>query len=161
QASLHQPVTRESHRPVFAQPRPTEDPTKFLVHHASDAQAYAAIDELNKQGKLQALRFQAPRGGVEPQLTIAQVLRDLDTSPKDVRDTTRRVISRIQRSGQIVFHSLGDCGSTRGPSSQNLVVDKLLGDFKEHDPREIPQFHFLLGDIVYSFGEAQYYYDQF
>jgi hypothetical protein len=67
----------------------------------------------------------------------------------------------IEKSGQVVFHSLGDCGSTRGPTSQNLVVDKLLGDFKESDAREIPQFHLLLGDIVYSFGETQYYFDQF
>jgi len=32
---------------------------------------------------------------------------------------------------------------------------------RETDPAEIPQFNFLLGDIVYNFGEAQYYYDQF
>jgi hypothetical protein len=131
------------------------------VHHASDAQAYAAIDALNKEQKLNALPFPAPRGRVEPQLTLAQVLGDIDGSPTDVRDTARSVVARIQKSGQIVFHSLGDCGSTKAPTSQNLVVDKLLGDFKEPDPREIPQFHFLLGDIVYSFGEAQYYYDQF
>ena len=28
-------------------------------------------------------------------------------------------------------------------------------------PSELPQFNFLLGDIVYSFGESQYYFDQF
>ncbi|WP_235021348.1 metallophosphoesterase family protein [Caballeronia telluris] len=36
-----------------------------------------------------------------------------------------------------------------------------MSDFDEIDPAEVPQFNFLLGDIVYSFGEAQYYYDQF
>jgi hypothetical protein len=37
----------------------------------------------------------------------------------------------------------------------------MLSDFNEGDPKEIPQFNLLLGDVVYSFGEAQYYYDQF
>jgi hypothetical protein len=41
------------------------------------------------------------------------------------------------------------------------VADKMVSDFDEPDPAEIPQFNFLLGDIVYSFGESQYYYDQF
>jgi hypothetical protein len=37
----------------------------------------------------------------------------------------------------------------------------MVADFNEADSTEIPQFHFLLGDVVYSFGEVQYYYDQF
>src|SRR5208283_1798162 len=55
----------------------------------------------------------------------------------------------------------GDCGSTRGPQTQSLVTDKMVSDFQETDTKEIPQFNLLLGDVVYSFGEAQYYYDQF
>src|SRR3984893_14050497 len=160
-SGLHSPVTRQVARPVFSQPSPTADPTTFVVQHASDTQAYAAIDALNKAHKLQAMPFPTPRGGTEPQITLQQVLGDIDGSPPDVRTTARNTIKTITNSGQIVFHSLGDCGSTRGPATQNRVVDKLLGDFKESDPREVPQFHFLLGDIVYSFGEAQYYYDQF
>src|SRR5260370_27975548 len=63
--------------------------------------------------------------------------------------------------GQVVFHSTGECGSTRGPKTQNEVTDKMVSDFDESDPKERPLFNLLLGDIVYSFGEAQYYYDQF
>jgi Calcineurin-like phosphoesterase len=37
----------------------------------------------------------------------------------------------------------------------------MVSDFNEADPKELPQFNLLLGDIVYSFGEAQYYFDQF
>jgi hypothetical protein len=37
----------------------------------------------------------------------------------------------------------------------------MTADFNESDSKEVPQFNFLLGDIVYSFGETQYYYDQF
>ena len=60
-----------------------------------------------------------------------------------------------------MFHATGDCGSTRGPATQNQVTDKMLGDFGESSAAEVPQFNLLLGDIVYSFGETQYYYDQF
>ncbi|HVW74065.1 MAG TPA: metallophosphoesterase [Rhizomicrobium sp.] len=159
--SRHRPVTRNPARPVFAQPEPTEDPTHFRIKHASDAQAYKAIDRLNAEHKLKAMAFPAPRGGEEPQLTLEQVLGGIDSAPDDVKAQAGKTCDTIQKNGQIVFHALGDCGSTRGPASENLVVDKLLGDFKESDPMEVPQFHFLLGDIVYSFGEPQYYYDQF
>ena len=60
-----------------------------------------------------------------------------------------------------MFHATGDCGSTKGPTTQNEVADKMVADFDETDPREVPQFAFLLGDIVYNFGETEYYYDQF
>jgi hypothetical protein len=158
---LHSPVTRLPERPVFAQPAPTEDPTTFLVKHASDGQAYKEIDALNKEHRIQPLKFPAPRGGIEPQLTLQQVLGDIVGSTPEVKAVAKATVAKIENGGQIVFHSLGDCGSTRGPATQNEVIDKLLGDFKESDEREIPHFHFLLGDIVYSFGEPQYYYDQF
>jgi hypothetical protein len=70
-------------------------------------------------------------------------------------------IDAIERTGLIAFHSTGDCGSTRGPSTQNEVTDKMVGDFNEARPEEILQFSLLLGDIVYSFGETEYYFDQF
>jgi hypothetical protein len=137
-------------RPVFAQPEPTADPKLFVVKHASDAAAYKAIDELNREHKIQPLPFPAPRGGVEPSLTL-----------QDVIGGDRTAIGRMTAAGQIVFHGGGDCGSTLGPTHQNEVTDKLVSDFHEADPKEVPQFLLLLGDVVYSFGEAQYYYDQF
>jgi hypothetical protein len=60
-----------------------------------------------------------------------------------------------------VFHAVGDTGSTRGPESQNLVADKLVNDFTDDEAKEKPSFLLHLGDVVYSFGEAEYYYDQF
>jgi hypothetical protein len=136
--------------PLFAQPQPTADPKTFRIPHASDKDAYAALESLLKAHKLKALPFPLPRGGIEPRLTLDQVLGGDANATKAI--TTR---------GQIVFHALGDCGSTRGPATETLVADKLLSDFHEMDPKEVPQFNLLLGDIVYSFGEAQYYYDQF
>ncbi|MGF6802517.1 hypothetical protein OKW48_006013 [Paraburkholderia youngii] len=136
--------------PVFSQPQPTPDPQTFVVRHASDTAAYKVIDELNREHKLKALPFPPPRGGTEPRLTFAEVVNN-----------NQQLIDTISQSGQIVFHATGDCGSTKGPATQNEVADKMVSDFDEADPAEVPQFNFLLGDIVYSFGEAQYYYDQF
>jgi len=144
------PSVRQLSEPVFAQPEPTADPTTFLVKHPSDGPAYKSIDALNKAHKIQPLPFPAPRGGTEPQLTL-----------HDVLGGNAGAIQRITSSGQLVFHSTGDCGSTRGPQYQNEVADKMTADFTESDAKEVPQFNFLLGDIVYSFGESQYYYDQF
>jgi hypothetical protein len=60
--------------PVFAQPKPTADPTRFSINHPSDDAAYKTIDALNAQHKLGPIPFPAPRGGVESVLTLAQVL---------------------------------------------------------------------------------------
>jgi hypothetical protein len=137
--------------PVFSQPQPTADPSVFKINHPSDSAAYAAIDQLNKEGRLQAMPFPPPRGGgAEPQLTLDQVFGG-----------NHNAIAAINTNGQIVFHATGDCGSTRGPKTQNVVTDKMIGDFNESNPIEVPQFCLLLGDIVYSFGETEYYYDQF
>ena len=137
--------------PVFAQPEPTADPTIFKIKHPSDGAAYKIIDQLNKEHRLRAMPFPMPRGGApEPQLTLTEVFGG-----------NNNAINAISRAGQIVFHATGDCGSTRGPTTQNEVTDKMIGDFTESAAMEIPQFCLLLGDIVYNFGEPEYYYDQF
>ena len=132
--------------PVFAEPQPTPDPTKFLVKHPSDNPAYKQIDKLNAEHKLAPLPFPAPRGLPEPALTLAAVL--------DISDAALQ--KQIKANGQIVFHSTGDTGSTRGPTDQNLVADKMVSDFTD-DAKDRPLFFFHLGDVIYSFGEGQYY----
>src|SRR5579862_9202305 len=139
--------------PVFGQPQPSADPSKFKVKHTSDGAAYKQIDELNREHKLFPLPFPPPRDLPEPKLTLAQVL-----------GVTPAALERqIVKNGQLIFHALGDTGSTRGPESQNSVADKMVADFVpgEDAEKERPLFCFHLGDVVYSFGEAKYYYDQF
>jgi hypothetical protein len=143
-------AARQLGQPVFAQPEPTADPTLFRVRHASDAPAYQLIDELNREHKIAPLPFPPPRGLPEPRLTLTEVFGG------DARRT-----EVITSGRQLVFHATGDCGSTRGPATQNQVADKMVADFAESTAAEVPQFGLLLGDIVYSFGESQYYYDQF
>ena len=137
-------------QPSFAQPLPTDDPGRFRVAHGSDAAAYQAIDALNRQHLLAPLPFPPPRGLPEPRLTLAAVLA------RDAAAVQREVADR----GRIVFHATGDTGSTRGPESQNQVADKMVSDFADAAGNR-PSFLFHLGDVIYSFGEAQYYYDQF
>jgi len=142
--------TRSLNDPAFSQPQPTADPEAFRIRHPTDKDAYAAIDQLNAEHKINAMPFPSPRGTPEPILTLAAELgghADVDAA--------------ITGNGQIVFHATGDCGSTKGPKTQNEVADKMVGDFDETDTRETPKFLLLLGDVVYNFGEAEYYYDQF
>ena len=152
------PAPRDIGFPVFGQPAPTPDPTTFIVKHPSDNPLYLDIAALNQGHKLAPQPFPAPRGLPEPKLTLEDALGGQTPTHQAA---AKAAIAAIEKAGQIVFHSGGDCGSTRGPQHQNQVVDKMLADFNEADVSLIPQFHFLLGDIVYSFGETKYYYDQF
>jgi hypothetical protein len=137
--------------PVFAEPHPSPDPTKYSVPHASDTAAYSEMDALIKASKFLPIAFPAVAGVSEPVLTLQDALGP--TGPATV--------AKIQQAGHIVFHTAGDTGATRGPATENTVVDKMLADFTGEAANAIPQFFFNLGDIVYSFGEHKYYYDQF
>jgi hypothetical protein len=137
--------------PIFAEPRPTADPTKYTVPHASDKAAYAEMDALVKASKFLPLPFPAVPGVAEPILTLAAALGAAGPATE----------AAIEKAGQIVFHTAGDTGATKGPKTENEVVDKLLADFTGETPAAMPQFFYNLGDIVYSFGEHKYYYDQF
>ncbi|MDP9051941.1 MAG: metallophosphoesterase [Acidobacteriota bacterium] len=137
--------------PVFAEPRPTPDPTKYTVPHASDTAAYGEMDALIKASKFLPLPFPAVTGVVEPVLTLSDALGASGPS----------TVAAIEAAGQIVFQSAGDTGATRGPKTENETVDKMLADFTGEAPAAVPQFFYNLGDIVYSFGEHKYYYDQF
>jgi hypothetical protein len=132
-------------QPVFAQPTPSPDPSGF-VDTTSDEGDYSLNDP-----KLLEPIPPARGAATEPVLTFAQVLGDAGAA----------AVSKIQASGQIVFHSVGDTGSVKGPTTQSLVADKMVSDFDEADPADVPSFFFHLGDVVYNFGEGEYYYDQF
>jgi hypothetical protein len=131
-------------QPQFAQPSASPDPSKFTVAHGSDNALY------NKVQKTLLQPIPKPAGS-NLIMTLASAL-----GPKGAAEA-----AAIQKSGQIVFHSVGDTGSVKGPETQSLVADKMVGDFDDPSPADRPSFCFHLGDVVYSFGEAQYYYDQF
>jgi Calcineurin-like phosphoesterase len=137
--AISKPNTDE---PVFAQPQPSPDPTSFK-NPVTD-QNYTEIANLEPVP-------QPVDGAVEPILTLAQTYGSAGEA---------KVVA-IQQAEQIVFHSVGDTGSVIGPDTQSLVADKMVSDFNEENSADVPSFFFHLGDVVYYFGEAQYYYDQF
>ena len=128
--------------PVFAQPKPSPDPTGFKNPVTDQSDKELANVEAVPQ----------PAGGAaEPILMLAQVYGSAGAAKT----------AAIEQAGQIVFHSVGDTGSAEGPSTQSLVADKMVSDFTEANSADIPSFFYNLGDVVYYFGEATYYYDQF
>ena len=135
-------------QPQFGQPEATPDPTKFRIKHASDKAAYKILD---KEKHLPPLPFRQSSGGTEPILELSEVFGN----------NGAQLIDKIKNHGQIVFHATGDTGNTRSSTPQNLVSDKMVSDFDDEDPETVPAFFYHLGDVVYSFGESQYYYDQF
>lgn len=134
--------------PQFGETAVLPDPTKFVVKHGSDAEAYSILDR--EKGSLKPRPFPVA-SEVEPRMSLAD---GIGQEGKSVEDA-------IHAAGQIVFHALGDTGNTRGPRDEDLVTDKMVSDFDETDPADVPSFCYNLGDVVYSFGEAKYYYDQF
>jgi hypothetical protein len=135
--------------PQFGEPAPTPDPSKFTVKHGSDSAAYKILD--SEAGSLKPRAFPVVPGKPEPVIKLADAL-----GPQGAD-----VEAEIQKAAQIVFHAVGDTGNTRGPRDMDTVVDKMVADFDDTDPRSVPSFFLHLGDVVYSFGESKYYYDQF
>lgn len=59
---------------------------------------------------------------------------------------------------KLVFHMVGDTGSVRKPEAQQGVIDDMI---KQFDEDERPSFLYHLGDLVYHYGEAGQYANQF
>ncbi len=134
-----------SGQPVFSQPKPSPDPGSFTK----------PVTDKNLAGlkRLEPLPASGPNPAVlvEPVLTLAQVYGAAGPAKE----------ASITKAGQIVFHSVGDTGSVTGPQTQSLVADKMVTDFQEANAADVPSFFYHLGDVVYYFGEATYFYDQF
>ena len=141
-------TTKPVTQPQFGEPQATPDPQEFLVRHASDTPAYKILDATPN---LPPLPFDPPRGLPEPTMNLADALGSGGSA----------TVTRLKANGQIVFHSVGDTGNTRSVTPQNLVADKMVSDFDEMEAKDVPAFYYHLGDVVYSFGESSYYYDQF
>lgn len=139
------------HEPVFSEGAPTHDPTGFLVDHPSDKDTYQAVHDLLST---QVVSFEAARGNPSD-------LYELETA---LGPRGNDVVERIRQAGRIVFHSLGDSGSTTDGhqyTKQLSVADQVTVDCNINKDSNCPSFLLHLGDIVYDFGQSEYYYDQF
>jgi Icc-related predicted phosphoesterase len=98
---------------------------------------------------------------------LVQGVPDPTTSPPRmnlVDIVGKETIQKIENAGRIVFHSVGDSGAKftmAGLGNEADVIDKMIEDFNELDAGDIPSFLYHLGDVIYNFGENEYYYDEF
>lgn len=136
---------------LYADPAPSPDEQTFQVNNTS-AQYYNS--PYYQSHRLQVQPIPPRRNG------LALALTDF-VSPD--------IAAAIQAAGQISFHAAGDTGAakvSRSESvSQSLANEAHVADHMASEVQAAgaggPAFLFLLGDVIYNFGEAQYYYDQF
>lgn len=135
---------------LFAELQPSKDEVAFRVDNTSEAYYNSPYFTLHKD---QVQPVPKPRGN-EMDL--------VDVAGPDV-------IKAVESAGSIVFHAVGDTGAAKVNRSQTAgtaikkeasVADQMAADVNAGGANA-PAFFFHLGDIVYHFGEAQYYYDQF
>lgn len=62
---------------------------------------------------------------------------------------------------KIIFHMLGDTGSVRHPDNIRVIASAMARQYNTTDVNARPQFLYHLGDIVYNYGEADCYDQQF
>jgi hypothetical protein len=80
-----------------------------------------------------------------------------NTTPMDLAAVIGTAAAqKIQSSGEIVFHTVGDTGGIHSPQFQFAVADAMAADMGSG-----AAFWYHLGDVVYYFGQDQYYFEQF
>jgi hypothetical protein len=134
--------------PAFAETQMTPDPTQFLVA-VTDNPFYKLVDKATVSQLIQSIP--PPRDANNLMMSLGNAYGSNGSAKT----------AAITENGQIMFHSVGDTGSTKGPATIQEVADKMCEDMQEADPADVPAFFYHLGDVVYDFGQDDYYYDQF
>jgi hypothetical protein len=144
---LSQPIF---HEPVFGADGSLPDPTGFSTQHPSDSALYKQIGDLSKKEVV----------AVPKSRMAANEMFDLATA---YGSHGPQVVKKITAAGHIVFHAFGDSGASNfGKYANQLrVADQVTLDSMSAAEADRAAFLYHLGDIVYNFGEARYYYDQF
>ncbi|HET9401138.1 MAG TPA: metallophosphoesterase [Candidatus Acidoferrales bacterium] len=80
-----------------------------------------------------------------------------NTVPMDLSSVIGATATQaIQNAGKITFHTVGDTGGIHSPQFQFAVAEAMAGDVSSG-----AAFWYHLGDVVYYFGQEQYYFEQF
>jgi hypothetical protein len=125
----------------FANPTYTAD--NFFTYSAGDLEADAKLKEEQVNEPITAPRVQPPVFDLSAVLTAS-------------------ALTEIQAAGQLVFHSVGDTGGVVKAEPQLAVADAMAADLTNKSYASgLPAFLFHLGDVVYYFGQQQYYPEQF
>jgi hypothetical protein len=130
---------------LFAESHPGADPTAFQVK--TDDEVYYSSPYYRAHLK-EVQPIPKPRGAPQ-RMNLADVVGSGE-------------IQRITGARAIVFHAVGDTGASKESHLPNeeAVADMMAADVKKGG-KTAPAFFFHLGDVVYSFGEGKYYFDQF
>jgi Calcineurin-like phosphoesterase len=137
---------------LFADPAPAPDETSFQVDNTSEAYYQSPYYELHKND----LQPVPPPRVPDPVLVLEDVLGSEFLAP-------------ITAAKRLSFHAVGDTGAAKVNAQQTVAValaqeagvaDSMAADVRTGGATA-PAFFFHLGDVVYEFGEGQYYYDQF
>ncbi len=128
---------------LFADPSVGPDETSFQVNNTS-------------RDYYKSPYYAAHKAYVQPIPTAAPA------SPMQLSDVVGNdVLGPINRAQKISFHSVGDTGASMAMriATEASVTDAMVADLQQGGAT--PAFLYHLGDIIYNFGEAEYYYDQF
>jgi Calcineurin-like phosphoesterase len=138
------------HEPTFGETEQLPDPNGFSTEHPSDNEVYKEIEKL-----LTKEVVAIPPSRMAPDAVLP--LADAYGSHGPL------VNKKIEDAGKIIFHALGDSGASnvRKYADELHVADQVTLDANSASDGNQPAFLFHLGDVVYNFGEAKYYYDQF
>jgi hypothetical protein len=137
---------------LFADPEPAPDQVSFQVDNTSAAYYDSTYYKLHRED-LQPVPEPRTR---RPRIDLAKVLEP-------------EFLTAITATKKISFHAVGDTGAAKVNSFQTArqaleneasVADAMARDVHAGGATG-PAFFFHLGDVVYNFGEGQYYYDQF
>jgi hypothetical protein len=138
---------------LFADPVPPPPETSFQVDNTSEQYYQSPYYLLHKD---QVQPVPAPQTS-PPRINLGDVVGP------DVLDP-------ITQANRITFHAVGDTGAAKvnpfqtaamAIANEASVADAMTADLEQSINTPTPAFFFHLGDVVYYFGEAQYYYDQF
>jgi Calcineurin-like phosphoesterase len=125
----------------FANPTYTAD--NFFTYSAGDIEADEKLKEEQATEPIPAPRINPP-------------VMDLSTVLPPA------AIASIQSAGQMVFHAVGDTGGVVKAEPQLAVADTMAADLSGKTyATGLPAFFFHLGDVVYYFGQQEYYPEQF
>lgn len=137
----------------YADPKPSPDETSFRQDNNSSAYYNSQYYLLHKS---QVQPIPQVRQNAAANIDLADYL------PTDIADA-------IDQAGRITFHAVGDTGAAKVSRSQTAgtaiqheagVADAMAAEVQSQGLNG-PAFFFNLGDVIYNFGEGQYYYDQF
>jgi hypothetical protein len=141
------------HGQLYADPKPTPDEDAFQIDNTSEAYYNSVYYKLYKN---QVQPIPPPRSGASPYLSLS------DFIPEGLADS-------ISSEEKITFHCVGDTGAAKvnraetastAIANEGAVADAMVNDVQTGGS-DGPAFFFHLGDVIYNFGEGQYYYDQF